>query len=593
MEIREIEHLLPSGLVQAVANAHMREGWGHAGHSDHYTAARTMLAKWIAFTPSDIWTAIDQWWYTRDIDVYTQDIGIRYQLDKESTRQILHVLWIAHKEGYSLRWARWKLLSKLHERLQEAILSCVSYRRGRLDSSHERLHKAIFLGVENGQKHLRNLDKRMRSWAKHWYVWAAATTISSWKAATPHVHFSPDLDETDKRLAKKWPHRSWEETTEDWGNRVYSARRAEKSALGYFEELGSNVRDVSITQLEGGDDEWRNYDLSVDGDPVDVKNVRGGAWGGWVVLDHAKSTVRGNEVGICGVVSDDDGQDYQRIVGETSQQKLERLRPSIKALVQHLGLSVHLAEMANWRRGLGAWLLEYRPEHYKRWDFEVLRAALMVERLEYWLGPVPNWLKGLVAWHRGDLVGDEENPVTIALRHWGRGAQESDRPHSIAHSRPALFMFVLLYLLSESKHCRWNPNSTKQQLLDCIFVSRNANDWQYPLGLHDPLKTIYYVVEAINQMIERNSTLVEQTTEFKLTGLGVLRARRNGKWFTLLAYCGECHRSPLWARGEEAFSEQMQGNDSDGYYWCHGCGRLVCRCGYCSKYCGEKRHRRG
>ncbi|HSN77201.1 MAG TPA: hypothetical protein VL334_19190 [Anaerolineae bacterium] len=57
--------------------------------------------------------------------------------------------------------------------------------------------------------------------------------------------------------------------------RLLSARAAEIAAADFYRLNGMDVVDVSITQVrEPESNEWRKFDLLVDGVPVDVKNAR-------------------------------------------------------------------------------------------------------------------------------------------------------------------------------------------------------------------------------------------------------------------------------------------------------------------------------
>ena len=55
---------------------------------------------------------------------------------------------------------------------------------------------------------------------------------------------------------------------------LLSARAAEKVAR-FYRHYGKTVRDISIMQIdENSKSDWSNYDLNVEGMPIDVKNSR-------------------------------------------------------------------------------------------------------------------------------------------------------------------------------------------------------------------------------------------------------------------------------------------------------------------------------
>ena len=97
----------------------------------------------------------------------------------------------------------------------------------------------------------------------------------------------PKLKEDDIRIVEEW-YPSQEkldgrslidvinDDPKDWDSgRLLSARSAEKIAICFYRHYGKKVKDISITQLDENDNsDWRDYDLNVDGRPIDVKNSR-------------------------------------------------------------------------------------------------------------------------------------------------------------------------------------------------------------------------------------------------------------------------------------------------------------------------------
>ena len=109
------------------------------------------------------------------------------------------------------------------------------------------------------------------------------------KAMNPNVATSflqPQLNGDDIKLVGAWcePQQNNLDRTsiikaqgkEKWEfGRLLSARAAEKVAMDFYRHYGKKVKDISITQIDENDtsDYW-NYDLDVDGVPIDVKNSR-------------------------------------------------------------------------------------------------------------------------------------------------------------------------------------------------------------------------------------------------------------------------------------------------------------------------------
>ena len=119
--------------------------------------------------------------------------------------------------------------------------------------------------------------------------WHRLSDLSE-KVMNPRVdaHFPlPKLNEDDIQLVEKWypsqeklDGRSLIDVINDdpkgWDSgRLLSARSAEKIAICFYRHYGKKVKDISITQLdENNNSDWRDYDLNVDGRPIDVKNSR-------------------------------------------------------------------------------------------------------------------------------------------------------------------------------------------------------------------------------------------------------------------------------------------------------------------------------
>ena len=595
----EFESLLPDDLVEAVARDHADKGWPSLT-AEGLAGTRKVLALCIRIYPL---SAANKWWYTRRV------------VFEEKAKE-LAILRKAHMEGWSRSEARKQLclariqadgdrLAWLKRRLENTISKQIN-RQGKVLASaaskleftvNKQIHRqgevlscvvsrselAVAQQIGRGRRRMDRIAERLEAWAAKWYDDAARITLSGWAASMPKVTFSLALDDDDLKLAKKWIDGRYPASEDDY-MRMHEARRAEKSAFAYYHQaLGLDVQDVSVTQLSGGVG-WEKCDLEVGELSIDVKNVRGGSWGGWILPRQPKRDVQDIEVAICGVTTSDEGQSTQTVTGQVTRQQMIEVTSAAQQVPRWTSSKWRHQEHARWQSGMGAWLMEYPRQHYKHWKCDLLHLAPTARELERHLGPPPKWLKALMAWRAGKLLESTDDVLTNELLNWGRIAPRT---------RPALFVFVVLHLLSEVSERCWSPNETKEDMLRSLFLPNDTHH-AYPLGLHDPLSTIAAVVNLIDQVIERNYELVVDVVEFKFQGARIVRARRHkkGKWFTLLAYCGGCDDSPrLWAgdlltayRGGE---DHPKGNDETGYYLCRRCLYLKCKCGYCAQECPD------
>lgn len=522
------------------------------------------------------------------------------------------VMALRHRMEQALQ-RRWQLLEPLNRELGEHALAVALHRKlddqsnyMRRSVEHKLAHNShlvqhverllirlVSQKLARCQNRIASVDARLKRLASGWWRWAGSRVLSDWQAQSPNVHFSPDLEAEDRRLVGKWKMPASEDP-ESWDELVCSARRAEKSALMYFKQFGDDVQDISIHQLTGASELWTTHDLAINQAvadsqrrnerPIDVKNVRGGALGGFVVPRQPKRTELGVGVAVCGVVSEGGGERAQTIVGESSADYLQGLAQAVENLAQKWGLPLTWGGMMHWQRGLGAWLMEYPPEHYDQYDYLRQIATLgRAENLMDLLGPAPSWTKGLTSFRCGSY-GIAATPAAKELAEWHRPSRVS---------RPAIFIFVLLYLLAAARRGSWTRGRTREELLDLLFVRTIGAlevAYQYPVGLHDPMKTVYAIVTTLDELVFRNRDVLKDVEALHLTGLGVLKGRRRDRdeWFRLLAYCGGCGKSPIWAGDLETLwrSGRSAGGGAGGCGLCDECFYLVCdECGFCKKDC--------
>ncbi len=386
--------------------------------------------------------------------------------------------------------------------------------------------------------------------------------------ATPDIRFRCGLDPVDRELVSQWPvTRSAD--IEDETRRLEWARRAEKAALAYYRGLYQQVEDVSIQQLDADSRDWTTLDLRADGRPLDVKNVRCSredqfAEHRWRQKRHG--TV--DDVTIVGVVSMEKSNDSV-VAGELQAQELDRFCSNIRTYEWGPRIS---AGKRNWFMFAPGWLLEYPAAHYdsmpdwgdvaRRWTD--VSADLNVE--------VPSWVLALAASRspapaNSPIETDVLRSVRRHFRHFGL-------------SRRSLFWFVLVYMLSHTR----DPQAANK-LNDHLFPD-GAKD--YPLGLFDPRKYVWSLIQTLRQMIKSNRSLLQSVSHLHLSGLGILQALTGDQWVTILAYCGNCGKWPIFlGKSDTSHEDERYATGA-----CRSCPcnsrRLVCDdCGSCSGRCEE------
>ena len=324
-----------------------------------------------------------------------------------------------------------------------------------------------------------------------------------------------------------------------------------------------------------------------------MKNVRRrGAFGGFIWKEPKQ--YRDEDVRICGVVTDfQDGharpkrgaRSQQQILGETSSGRLMAIASQVKELARELELQLEFEEMtSNWQKGLGAWHLDFDDRQYLDPTASYLGTFERARRLRQHLGDMPDWAKGLSASRHGPHMGGRMAERIM------RGWLGSDHL-----SRPRLFLFALLYLIAVAKDGSYVVGETKEELLRLMFVDTSDVGLRHPLGLYDPIGTVYAVIETVDKLVSLNRSVLERCSEFRLRGMGILQAkgtlpiggsRASNRWFTLLAYCGDCGRTPLWAGDLEKEMPYEEGNDEHGFTLCESCRYLKCSdCAFCSYEC--------
>ena len=489
-----------------------------------------------------------------------------------------HLLDAAHRNGVQsdavrrLFSKRLVLFRKCHfaiqaRRLRRAAEAAVGSARTRLTGLAHRNHSTALASIQRRRSNLKKLERRMA------IAWRSMPdkVVARLREATPRVRFRCELDAADQRLVSGWrrdPKRKLDEET----NRLESARRAEKTSLAYYRSLGYETEDVSIQQLqEGAPKDWKTHDIRADGRSLDVKNVRCSRpdrFGEHHWKEHKLHRTR--EVPIVGVVSMEDGDPgVSMITGELQHSDLACLRDQVSSYPRDQKISAEFGDASTFVPG---WLFEYPKRHYASmpdWD-DVLRRWLKIcDGLNVDVAP---WILALAASRIRSLPNrplDTRIPESVHrfFQHFGV-------------SRRTLFWFALIYSLSHMEEPRARDNLIEQIFPDRVTAVRSAHrlskEEEYPLALFDPRMYIWHLIHTLSQMIQSNRRLLAAVSEYRLRGAGVLQALVEGRWRTVLAYCGNCGKWPIFL-GEVSDGDCEQPVE-DGA--CRSCpcerARLVC-----------------
>jgi hypothetical protein len=367
-------------------------------------------------------------------------------------------------------------------------------------------------------------------------------------------------------------------------NRLISARMAEHAARQYYEELGQVVVDVSITQLSGDDDRWKQYDLLANGQPIDVKNARRSFSSPDAYVEHCVPKFKqlrssSEDVLITGVLSNykssssDEATVYPcTILGEVTASNIQRLTDWATRRFGHI---LNLAGL--WRPEYQpGWVFEYRPEHYVERSTGIASIPELIQGLKSHgveNNKLPGWLL--------TLCPDRELSRSLEISSDKR--RILDDLHSLSDqiglNRPSLFILVMGTYL-ESMVSETSNGKPDRLLRDLLFIP-SAPHSAAILGLDDPQYFIGNLVSTLEKVYEEAINQRLRFVAFKLTHPSILRGQlATGLWITVLAYCGGWREVPVRARcGKTPLFFGQHGI-------CTECGHLVCdECGHCSYNC--------
>lgn len=395
----------------------------------------------------------------------------------------------------------------------------------------------------------------------------------------------------DEQLAKRWfPENILNEDAIT--AQMFSARIAEKVAAKFYTNLGHQVADISISQLNKGSTDWKLYDLLIDGKtPVDVKNARTPLASKRFYVDlcvpRFKRDRNNSEITIAGVFSpylrlrqlqgsDEIPENTNPIyfLGQTSFSIIKQLEKEYAT--ENLNINIGWNTNHSTYKGviLPPWVFDY-PVHFYE-EQELSREKIRQTKAEI-IPPKADWP------HNIKLL-----PVLIAS---GRDVPSEWLPQNVNRpfldklstlcvkkriGLPELYLMILtdfLLHINKTNNHGFYPSDYRQY----IYISEKPDT---PLGILDPLSIIDSLISNLCLLWENRENIIwNDIVEFKIRGLGIVQAlTKENQTITLIAYCGghiaqkgNCGNFPLILGKHET---------------CRYCGKLVCNeCDYCSVHC--------
>lgn len=396
---------------------------------------------------------------------------------------------------------------------------------------------------------------------------------------------SPCPTSDDLKLVKLWM--ADEHNTSD-GNerRLLSARLAETAMSKFYRQERYTVEDISISQINPSNNNWKSYDLLVEGQPVDIKNARQSQYNHERYVNHCITRFKENRnlesVTIAGVLSPwlplsemQSGNRSVLYLGTTTKVYINNLISEF----EHGPLKICFQNTSsNNNNFLPPWLFKYSSNLYKNYDDLVFKLKKM---------PYPDWrlcyeakINPLPAYIVSGLEYnfDPQLPLSISQKEFVKKFQL--RKTKIGLTLATVFLSILedfLIQLSSKSNRPYSPN-------DYRILVYPTTDLTRPLFLYDPLKTVNSLIECLSILWSKKTTELNNFHVFELQGFNILRGKINRsdpQWTTLIAYCGgwvttlsgtkPCANIPL-----------VFGKDKT----CGVCGKLICpRCNFCSSTC--------
>jgi hypothetical protein len=372
-------------------------------------------------------------------------------------------------------------------------------------------------------------------------------------------------------------------------SRALSARAAEKAAIAFYQDYGCAVEDISITQIaREANRDWVDYDLRVDGEPVDVKNSRRSKRSIYVrhCVPQFKRDRVNQEVIVAGVLSwylkpgsilNPEEVSGPTFLGTTTSRTIEALEQKFE-IPGFFQIDLSRAGVSG--QFLPPWMFDCPDSVYKRRDCALAKASRAsvpgygaCQELEVNLIPIciAAGIDLQEHWGGESLAGWEWSFVRRVLS-WRR---------NYGLSLPFLFLTLMTHFLEmvsspANETEGYHPRKYRKLLYHTV---EHGVDRTRPLFIYDPIKTVWNLVDALSTLWCAEHRLIRSFQVFELQGPNILRGRVDAageQWKTLIAHCGGCGKNPL-ILGMAQHCE---------------CGRLICpRCGFCFENCPSYRKR--
>ena len=402
-----------------------------------------------------------------------------------------------------------------------------------------------------------------------------------------------------------------------WKAAMESARKAEKALINQLAKHNQRPEDLSVLQIVKPEDQrWKQADILMSRGAWDVKNARRSYNSKSTYSEHCVPRFKierglGN-VAIAGILSpypdnnvepkktelkkdyentknvittsNLDVQTSSRVwLGIVDKEIIERLQVGFKDCSNFLLINFRNIDT----RGtyMPPWVFDYPTEYYLERDKLLTDLRKRYEKEALCLPVGQAILLGVIV--NQDIDTNIENEA-IKLQ---------KRIQELGLSRPVLFLHVLARFC-EAIHQKIPFNAAELRIcLSLEFQNSDREDSKLketpeqalltsrPLGVADPLKTIYRLIDVLEEAAKYCQSEAAGFRSFRLSGPGILSGVDfDGNQKTILAYCGgwkllshrndhsvRCGTNPLY----------LGQNVS-----CPECGKLICHnCGFCTKKC--------
>ena len=444
------------------------------------------------------------------------------------------------------------------DQLTENLDLLIKEQKNKVDSSRKRITELKNIFECETKKEIDSLDALNAPWK----------TVHFFKDITKPK--KPLLTENDHKLILNWSQPYGLSTYK--GKAMTSAREAEVAAFKLYSNLYGNAEDLSILQVTSPkDDRWKYADIATNGRWIDVKNARTSFSSSNSYSEHCvpqfKLDRKKRDVPISSFLSQYHDDAPQPIIwlGETTFGELEKLQNEFNSQYLKVTFATHLNN-----NFLPAWLFDYPSVCYRD-----RKAALEVIRSPEFIFPRQECDIGIGV--LANRVISSKTEGTLGLE-----AMELERRiKKCGLNRAVLF----LHVLDRFCHISLDEKTFKETGLDIILFSRFNRNKEAPLGVYDPLETVWNLWNVLVAISEKCLKETRRFTMFRLRGANILQGKTNGgRWLTVFAYCGG------WLRLENGTSVRCGQNPIylGQDYPCQSCGHLIChRCGFCSTQCSD------